>query len=193
MSGSIGYVDSIVLGVVEGLTEFLPVSSSGHLLLGQYFLGLSQNRFGLPFDVALHLGTLVAVIAYFWADVVRYVQAWFGSVRRRAIATVDERIAWYVFAATIPAALAGAAGESFIEDKLGQPWQIAIFLAVFAVLLWLADRRPERAQIRDLDARRAFLVGVAQILALAPGVSRSGITITTARFMGLTRDAAARF
>ncbi len=128
--------------------------------------------------MALHLGTLVAVVAYFWADLISYVKAWLVSVRARAIRTDHERIAWGVFFATIPAALAGALGESVIEKHLGQPWQIAIFMSLFAILLWLADRRPERYEIDDLSIKRAFLIGVSQILALMPGVSRSGITIT---------------
>jgi undecaprenyl-diphosphatase len=132
------------------------------------------------------------VIVYFWSDVIRYTRAWLTSVRRRSVAGGDERLAWGVFLATIPAALAGAAGEEVIEEHLGEPWQIAIFLAVFGVLLWLADRQPERRGIESLGVRQVFTIGVAQVLALMPGVSRSGITITTARFGGLDRDAAAR-
>ena len=188
---------AFVLGVTQGLTELLPISSSGHLILVPWVANWTylehHESFNKTFDVALHLGTLVAVVAYFWSDIVRYVVAWFGSVRRRAIATADERIAWYVFAATIPAAIAGAAGEDTIETKLGQPWQIAIFLAVFGVLLWIADRSTQERRIADLRFGTAFAIGVSQILALMPGVSRSGITITTGRFAKLDRDAAARF
>jgi undecaprenyl-diphosphatase len=188
---------AFALGVTQGLTELLPISSSGHLILvpwlaNWHYLEVHPD-FNKTFDVALHLGTLVAVVVYFWADVVRYVGAWLGSVRSRELRTQDQRIAWWIFAATIPAALAGAAGEDTIENRLGQPWQIAIFLAVFGVLLWLADRSPQRRRIGDLGFKTAFLVGVSQILALMPGVSRSGITITTGRFARLERDAAARF
>jgi undecaprenyl-diphosphatase len=102
-------------------------------------------------------------------------------------------VAWWIFAATIPAAIAGAVGEESIERHLGQPWQIAIFLAVFGVLLWVADRLPQEKRIGDLGFWPAFAVGVSQILALMPGVSRSGITITAGRFLRLERDAAARF
>jgi undecaprenyl-diphosphatase len=133
------------------------------------------------------------VVAYFWEDVVRYVAAWFRSVGSRSITTVDQRIAWWIFFATIPAAIAGAIGESSIENHLGQPWQIAVFMAVFAVLLWLADRLPQERQVGQLGFWPAFAIGVSQILALMPGVSRSGITITTGRFFRLDRDAAARF
>jgi undecaprenyl-diphosphatase len=195
--GALSDWQALVLGIVQGLTELLPISSSGHLILVPWLADWhyleTHPDFNKTFDVALHLGTLVAVIVYFWADVVRYVAAWLRSVRRRSVSGPDERIAWYVFAATIPAALAGAAGEEVIEEKLGQPWQIAILLAVFGVLLWLADRLPERRTIQDLRFGTAFAVGVSQIIALMPGVSRSGITITTGRAIGLDRDSAARF
>jgi undecaprenyl-diphosphatase len=196
-AGRLSDWQALVLGVVQGLTELLPISSSGHLILVPWLADWhyleNHESFNKTFDVALHLGTLVAVIAYFWGDVVRFVSAWFRSVRKRAATTDDERLAWYIFAATIPAALAGAAGEDVIENHLGQPYQIAILLAVFAVVLWIANRRPERHRIRDLRFGTAFAIGVSQILALMPGVSRSGITITTGRFAGLDRDSAARF
>jgi undecaprenyl-diphosphatase len=195
--GALSDWQALVLGIVQGLTELLPISSSGHLILVPWLADWryleAHPDFNKTFDVALHLGTLVAVVVYFWGDVVRYVTAWLRSIRRRGISGPDERIAWYVFAATVPAALAGAVGEDFIEEKLGQPWQIAIFLAVFGVLLWLADRLPERRTIPDLRFGTAFAVGVSQIVALMPGVSRSGITITTGRAVGLDRDSAARF
>ena len=196
-AGRLSDWQALVLGITQGLTELLPISSSGHLILVPWLADWhyleAHPDFNKTFDVALHLGTLVAVVAYFWADVVRYVGAWFRSVVRRRATTLDERIAWWIFWATIPAAIAGALGEDTIENHLGQPWQIAIFLSVFGGLLWLADRRPQRREIEGLSVRTAFLIGVSQILALMPGVSRSGITITTGRFSGLTRDAAARF
>jgi undecaprenyl-diphosphatase len=188
---------ALVLGIVQGATELLPISSSGHLILVPWLFEweyLEQNdEFNQTFDVALHVGTLVAVVFYFWADVKRLIAAWFGSVRRRRIETPDQRVAWFVAVATVPAALVGALGESFIADHLGEPWQIAIFLAVFGVLLWIADRTPARRSMSDLGLGTAVAVGFAQSLALMPGVSRSGITITAARFLGLDRDSAARF
>jgi undecaprenyl-diphosphatase len=196
-SGRLGDWQAFTLGVTQGLTELLPISSSGHLILVPWIANWhyleSHVDFNKTFDVALHLGTLVAVVVYFWADVARYLGAWFTSVRRRSVTTTDQRIAWWIFFATIPAALAGAVGEEKIENNLGQPYQIAIFLAVFGVLLWIADRRPEQRRIGDLGFWTAFAIGVSQILALMPGVSRSGITITTGRFARLDRDAAARF
>jgi undecaprenyl-diphosphatase len=195
--GRLGDWQAFALGVTQGLTELLPVSSSGHLILVPWLADWhyleTHSDFNKTFDVALHLGTLVAVVVYFWADVVRYVGAWFASLRLRQVATEDQRIAWWIFAATLPTAIAGALGEDTIEKKLGQPWQIAIFLAVFGVLLWLADRLPEEKRIGELGFRAAFLVGISQILALMPGVSRSGITITAGRTARLDRDAAARF
>jgi undecaprenyl-diphosphatase len=195
--GALSDWQALVLGIVQGLTELLPISSSGHLILVPWLADWhyleAHPDFNKTFDVALHLGTLVAVVVYFWSDVVRYVTAGFRSVRRRSVTGPDERIAWYVFAATIPTAFAGAAGEDVIEEHLGQPWQIAILLAVFGVLLWLADRLPERRTIQELRFGTAFAIGISQILALVPGVSRSGITITTGRAAGLDRDSAARF
>ena len=188
---------ALILGITQGATELLPISSSGHLILVPWLGGwefLEQNdEFNQTFDVALHVGTLVAVVFYFWTDVKRLVAAWIDSVRRRRIETPDERIAWFVAVATIPAAVIGALGESFIAEHFGEPWQIAIFLAVFGVLLWFADRTPARRSMSDLGLGTAVAVGVAQSLALMPGVSRSGITITAARFLGLDRDSAARF
>jgi undecaprenyl-diphosphatase len=197
LPGRLSDWQALALGIVQGLTELLPISSSGHLILVPWLADWryleTHGTFNKTFDVALHLGTLVAVVTYFWTDVVRLLRAWFGSVRRRSIRTADERIAWYVLAATIPAGAAGAAGESVFEKHFGQPWNIAIFLAVFGVLLWWADRRPERRGIEDLRFGTAFAIGISQVLALMPGVSRSGVTITTGRLAGLDRDSAARF
>jgi undecaprenyl-diphosphatase len=187
---------AFVLGVVQGFTELLPISSSGHLILVPWLFDwhyLEENKdFNKTFDVALHLGTLVAVVVYFWADIVRLIAAWFRSVGRRGIETADEKIAWLVFVASIPAALAGALGEKVIEDHLGAPWQIAINLAVFGTLLWIADRSAQTWRLEDLGLWTALGVGAAQALSLMPGVSRSGITITAGRFLKLDCDSAAR-
>ena len=187
---------ALVLGFVQGFTELLPISSSGHLIivpwLGDWTYLKENEEFNKTFDVALHLGTLVAVVAYFWNDLIGYLVAWLRSIRRRSIETENERIGWLIVVASIPAAIIGAAGQSVIETRLGEPWQIAILMAAFALVLYWADRRPERKEVGELGLKQGLLIGLAQSLALAPGVSRSGITISAGRLLGLTRDAAAR-
>ena len=188
---------ALILGLVQGATELLPISSSGHLIivpwLGDWDYLKADDAFNQTFDVALHLGTLVAVVAFFWHDLVALVAAWIGTLKSRSIKTTEGRIAWVVVAATIPAGLLGWAFEDVIADRLGEPWQIAICLAVFGLLLGWADRRPTPRGLGDLTIRQGLAVGLAQSLALMPGVSRSGITITAGRFLGLDRDSAARF
>ena len=188
---------ALVLGIVQGLTELLPISSSGHLILVPWaaeWTFLEENdRFNQTFDVALHLGTFVAVAAYFWGELVALVRAFIGSIGRRRIESSDERIAWFVVVATIPAGIVGLLGEDWIADNLGEPWQILILLAAGALLLLWADRSPQTRAMGDLGLPHAVVMGLAQALALAPGVSRSGITITAGRFMNLDRDSAARF
>lgn len=186
-----------MLGIVQGLTEFAPVSSSGHLILVPWLFHwpiLANEQLNKTFDVALHIGTFVGAVAYFWRDIVKYVGAWVHSIRRRSVSTADERVAWFLVIGTIPGAVAGAALESVIEEKLGQPWLIAIMLAVFGVVLYLVDRRSRQTrEIGDLRLGGVVVIGLAQALALQPGVSRSGATITAGRALGLTREAAARF
>jgi undecaprenyl-diphosphatase len=190
-------LQALLLGVVQGLTEFLPISSSGHLILVPWLLDFhyleEHEDFNKTFDVAVHAGTLVAVLVYFRVEIARLVAAALRSLRRRAITTADERLAWRIAVATVPAAAVGAAFSDTIEDDLGDPWQIAILLIVFGVVLWLADRLPERREMESLSWAEATGIGVAQAIALAPGTSRAGITITAGRLLGLTRDAAARF
>ena len=187
---------AFVLGVVQGATELLPVSSSGHLVLvpwlGDWTYLEDHPDFNKTFDVALHLGTLFAVVGYFFHELVAMVRAFFRTLGTRRLETPDERLAWIVVVATIPAAVVGLAFEDPITEHLGEPWQIAILLAVFAGVLWLVDRRPAVRQAHELSLREGLVVGVAQALALAPGVSRSGITITAGRMFRLDRDAAAR-
>jgi undecaprenyl-diphosphatase len=196
-SGALPNWQALILGLTQGLTELLPISSSGHLILvpwlGSWHYLENHETFNKTFDVALHVGTLVAVVAYFWSEIVAILRAWFVSIRRRSISTQNERLAWLLLVATVPAALGGAVGENVIEKRLGEPWQIGIALAVFAVVLWLADRLPERRAMTSLRYRDALALGFAQMIALVPGVSRSGITITGARLFKLDRDSAARF
>jgi undecaprenyl-diphosphatase len=194
--GALTNWQALVLGGVQGFTELLPISSSGHLILVPWIADwtyLEENEgFNRTFDVALHLGTLVAVVAYFWHELLELVVAWWRSVRARAIRDANERVAWIVVVATIPAVIVGAAAAGVIERRLGEPWQIAIFLALGALVLYLVDRLPTDRSLGDLTFRNGIFLGVAQTLALAPGVSRSGIVITAARYLRLDRDAAAR-
>jgi len=188
---------ALVLGLVQGATELLPISSSGHLILvpwlGDWEYLKQHDAFNQTFDVSLHLGTLIAVVLYFRGDIARLAAALWGTVLRRRVETVDERVAWCVAIATVPAAVLGALGEELIAERLGEPWQIAILLAFFGAVLWVADRTPETRRMGDLSFRSALGVGVAQSLSLFPGVSRSGVTISAGRLLGLDRDSAARF
>jgi undecaprenyl-diphosphatase len=190
-------LEALLLGIVQGLTEFLPISSSGHLIivpwLQDYTFLLEHPGFNKTFDVALHAGTLVAAIAYFRREVVALTRGFVSAVRSRAIETADQRLSVAIAIGTIPAVIAGGVGAKFIEDHLGEPWMIAIQLIVFgAVLLW-ADSLPQRKALEETTIPDGWKIGLAQVLALAPGTSRSGITITAGRYLGLDRDAAARF
>ncbi|TME84812.1 MAG: undecaprenyl-diphosphatase UppP [Chloroflexi bacterium] len=186
-----------ILGLVQGLTEFLPVSSSAHLILVPRFLGWNDPFVDTAaFDVMLHVGTLIALLLYFWRDILRLIGAFFGSLRERSLGTDPERrLAWLLLVSVVPAALLGAALESFFDtffrERVG--W-IAIFLATGAALLWLAERwGAQRRGVAALRFPEALAIGVAQALALFPGMSRSGITIGAGLFLGLERAAAARF
>ncbi len=181
----------IVLALVQGLTEFLPVSSSGHLVLLPVVMGWEDQ--GLAYDVAAHLGTLLAVTMYFRVDLWQMASGWFASVLGRG-AGQQGRLAWLVILATLPAGIAGLVLHDFIAGSLRGTTVIAITTIVFGIALWLADVRGSRARgIATLGIRDALLVGIAQALALVPGTSRSGITMTAGLMLGLDRQAAARF
>lgn len=190
-------LEALLLGVVQGFTEFLPISSSGHLVvvpwLQDYTFLLDNEEFNKTFDVALHAGTLVAAILFFRKEVVRLIRGFISAVRARAITTIDERLSVTIAIGTIPAVIFGGLGESFIADHLGEPWMIAIQLIVFGALLGAADKMPQSRSLEQSNIRDGVIIGFAQVLALAPGTSRSGITITAARYLGLDRDSAARF
>jgi undecaprenyl-diphosphatase len=190
-------LQAIILGIVQGVTEFAPISSSGHLILVPWAFGwdiVENPALNKTFDVALHMGTLLGAIVYFRADLWRYLRAFLASCRARAIRTTDERLAWAIVIGTIPGVIVGAAFESVIEDTLGQPIVIAAMLAVFGVVLYVVDRmaRSDRG-FGSIGPRTGLFAGTAQAIALQPGVSRSGVTITAARLIGLERQAAARF
>jgi undecaprenyl-diphosphatase len=193
----VSILQAIVLGLVQGATEFAPVSSSGHLILVPWIFGwvlIGDADVRKSFDVALHMGTLLGALIYFRHDVARYAGAWVRSVRARRLSTPDERIAWALVVGTIPGAIAGALFENVIQETLGAPWLIAVMLVAFGVVLVLVDRRARSDRSFDsIGPRDGLLLGTAQALALQPGVSRSGVTITAARAMGLDRESAARF
>ena len=183
---------------MQGLTEFAPVSSSGHLILVPWLFNwtffLDNPGMNKTFDDALHIGTFIGSLAYFWRDIGRYLAAWARSVRARRVSTVDERLAWFIVLATIPGVLVGAFAEDVIQNSLGQPWLIAAMLIVFGVVLYVVDRRARSTRsLGELRLSDAMIIGVAQAVALQPGVSRSGATMTAARGVGLDRQAAARF
>ena len=190
-------LQAIILGIVQGITEFAPVSSSGHLILVPWALGwdiVNDPALNKTFDVALHLGTLLGAVLYFRSDLWTYIKAFVASCRARGIRSTDERLAWALVVGTIPGVIAGATLESVIEDKLGQPVLIAVMLAVMGVVLYVVDRsaRSDR-RLDSVGPRTGLFLGVAQALALQPGVSRSGVTITAGRLIGLDRPTAARF
>ena len=190
-------IQAIILGIVQGATEFAPVSSSGHLILVPWILGwtlIGDADVQKSFDVSLHVGTLIGAIVYFRHEAARYAAAWIRSVLARRIGSADERIAWALVLGTIPGAIAGATFEDVIQERLGAPWLIALMLVAFGIVLVVVDRRARSDRpydsIRPIDG---LLLGTAQALALQPGVSRSGVTITAARAIGLDRESAARF
>lgn len=186
------FVQAVVLALVQGLTEFLPISSSAHLILVRKVSGWAEGGDGPAFDVAVHVGSLIAVLWFFRATMGKLATAWLASLRGRHSA--DSRLGWLLILATIPAAAAGLLAKDAIESELRTVTVIATTSIVFGALLWLADvagkRRRDDADVGLLDA---IGIGLAQALALIPGTSRSGATITAGLFFGLTRSAAARF
>ncbi len=182
---------ALVLAIVQGLTEFLPVSSSGHLILVPVLLGWEDQ--GLAFDVAVHVGTLVAVLAYFRRDIVLIVSDTFANLFGGP-ATPGSRLGWQVVFATVPVGLAGLFLGDWIEANVRDPLWIALSMLLFAPFLWWVDKHnKQKRNIGALNWRDILLIGVAQAIALLPGVSRSGMTISVALMLGLNRDAAARF
>lgn len=185
---------AIVLGLVQAITEFLPISSSAHLILARGVLDF-QAIDGLAFDVALHIGTLLAVVVYFWNDLRALARGFLSSVARRT-GPVDPagRLAWYVIAGCIPAGVVGFLFEKQIEEYFRNPTVIVVTLILGAILfLWVERRYRSEGELQTLTMARAIAIGAAQSLALIPGVSRSGITIVVGMMCGLRRDQAARF
>ena len=187
---------AIVLGIVQGLTEFLPVSSSGHLALVPWLFGwtelTSNPELNRTFDVALHIGTFVGALTYFRTDIATFIGAAWTSARRRSITTENERLAWLLLLSSLPAAVAGLVLDSLVENHLSAEWLIGVMLIVFGLVLAWADRRPGTRGVDDYGPRQALLMGTAQALALQPGVSRAGATISMGRYLGFDREAATR-
>ncbi len=180
-------IQSLVLGLVQGLGEFLPISSSAHLILTPWILNWDDH--GLTFDVALHMGTLVAVLAFFWQDWL--VLAHDGLRRRR---TQEGRMFWYLVVATIPGAIFGLAFEEYIATVFRNPLLIGVMLIAMGIFLYIVDSKASAIKnFDDIGWRESMMIGISQAFAMIPGVSRSGITMTAGRMMGLDRETAARF
>jgi undecaprenyl-diphosphatase len=183
---------ALVLGIVQGLGEFLPISSSAHLVLTPWVFGWPDP--GLAFDVALHVGTLVAVLWYFRAEWVKLAQSGIALLRTRRADTEEKQRLLYIVVATIPAAIAGLLLEDYAESTFRSPTLIAFTLIVMGIVLWAADRyAPRDRPLGNMRIRDALLIGLAQIFALIPGVSRSGSTMTAARALRFDRQSAAVF
>ncbi|MGE5370857.1 MAG: undecaprenyl-diphosphatase UppP [Solirubrobacterales bacterium] len=178
---------AVILGLVQGLGEFLPISSSAHLVLVPWLFHWKDP--GLTFDIALHIGTLIAVILFFWRDWIRLLIGGFTDVK-----STDGRLFWFLVAATIPGAVGGFLLENYAETVFRAPILIGILLIVMGVILYWADQRgAKRIELDDIDWKTSLMIGCSQVLAIIPGVSRSGITMTTGLLAGLNREGAARF
>jgi undecaprenyl-diphosphatase len=182
----------LVLALVQGFTEYLPISSSAHLILSPYLFGFQDQ--GLAFDVAVHFGSLLAVIGYFRRDITAILKDWFGNVLYKREATDNSRLGWAVIIGTIPVVIGGLLMQTLVEGELRSPLVIAIATIMFGLLLWWADVRSRRYRhIDNLGIVDVIFIGCMQVVALIPGTSRSGITMTAGLMLGLTREAAARF
>ena len=189
-------IQALVMGVVQGLTEFLPISSSGHLIIVPWLFGWTDPFLdSLAFSVVLHGGTLLALLVYFRADWLRLVPAGIAAVRDRSLRDdPDRRLAWLIAVSTVPGAIAGVLLNDFVERNVRQVGLVAILLVIAGAILWLADRWGPRTHTLDrLSFRGALGIGLAQALALVPGVSRSGISMSAALLSGLDRADAARY
>ena len=187
---------AIVMGIVQGLTEFLPISSSGHLIIVPYLAGWTDPFItSLAFSVMLHIGTLIALLVYFRDDWLRLIPAGFATIRDRGFdGNPDRKLAWLLVAATIPAAIVGALFSDFFETQVRHVGLVALTLVIGGIILWIADRVGKQTKkVDDVTFPLAVGIGAAQTIALIPGISRSGISISAGRFAGLDRESAARF
>lgn len=190
---TISILQALVLGVVQGVTEFIPISSSGHLVLVPWLLNWDNP--GLAFDAMLHLGTLFAVVAFFWRDLKELIIGGVLSIKERSLADEPRRkIAWLILVGTIPAAVIGFALEDFFEGLFAAPLWVGIFLLVTGMLLTMSERWSRRSlEMQELTWLDTLIIGLGQALAIAPGISRSGATISAGLWRGLQREAAARY
>ena len=189
-------IQALIMGLVQGLTEFIPVSSSGHLVLVPWLFGWKDPFIdSVAFTVVLHMGTLVALLVFFWRDWVTLIPAGLATIRDRSFkGDPNRKMAFLLVVATIPAVLVGPIFESKLEELVREPARIALMLCVGAAILWLADRWGSKQRDEtSLSFRESLGIGVAQVIALVPGISRSGISISAGMFLGLNREAAARF
>ena len=193
MTDPVTYFEAVILGIVQGLTEFLPISSTAHLRIVPALFGWADP--GAAFTAVVQLGTMAAVVIFFWRDLLRIASAWLRSlVRAELRGTLDARMGWYIIIGTIPVAVLGLAFKDQIETGARDLRIIGWVLILFGIGLWLVDKVfPQRKTVDDLGLRDGILYGLAQSLALIPGVSRSGATITAGRAMSYTRESAARF
>jgi len=189
----VGFAAAILLGILQGLTEFLPVSSSAHLILARAFFGWEVPAdFGLAFDVALHIGTLVAILSFFWREIAAMIAAIPSALRGAGDPT--SRLIWRIVIGTLPVVVVGVLFNDYIEEHLRTPAVTVWTLSLGAVAMFIAERAGSRTRTEDsLSWLEALFIGIAQSCALVPGVSRSGATISLGMFMGFRRDAAARF
>lgn len=181
---------ALILGIVQGLTELLPISSSAHLTIIPWIF-----NWNIPdsFDVALHFGTLLAIVIYFFKDWIQLIKGGYCYAVKKE-KTVQGRMFWYIVLATIPGGIIGFILDHFFEGVLSRPIIIAIALIVMGIVLYLVDKNAKsKIKYEEMNLKQTFLIGLSQALAFIPGVSRSGITITTARAMGITREAAAKY
>lgn len=193
-------IDALVLGIVQGLTEFLPISSSAHVQIAQQLLSLGEMSKPqlTAFIATIQLGTEAAVVIYFWKDIVRIVKSFFAVLFRRSNLTTedsrDAKLGWLIIWGTLPVVVLGLAFSGFIENQLRNLWVIAFSLIIFGIVLGLADRYGKRTKsIEQLTTKHGILFGLGQAMALIPGVSRSGGTISVGLFLGYSRQAAARY
>lgn len=184
-------IQALILGIVQGLTELLPISSSAHLAIIPWFF--NWNNIPDYFDVALHFGTLLAIVLFFWKDWVKLIKgAYDQAVNKKK--NREARMFWYIVIATIPGGIIGFILDHFAEDALSKPLIIALALIIMGIILYVVDKKaPSKTKYKDMNFKQTFIIGISQAFAFIPGVSRSGVTMTTARAMGIERKSAAKY